>query len=196
MLFTKYRAGLTLLALSLCPQARALDRCSEANQNSWLGSCGVALDVVPQAETPPPSDPWEFNTDVLFKAEASLSDELVDACYDLQAQPNRIPPRVMHRIWPSGWPSAQDPCTRAEHLRWLRSCEQDALALKGHTRAELSRTFREEGGLSTYEDQTYHHRRCDSLKVKVHFLVSRAETESSDDVVDSVLPYIGSEIMD
>jgi hypothetical protein len=196
MRLTKYVAGLTLLALSLCPQARALDRCSEANQNSWLDSCGWALHAVRQAETPPPSDPWEFLADVRFKAEASLSDELVDACSDLQAQPNRIPPKVMHRIWPSGWPPAQDPCTRAEHLRWLRSCEQDALALTGHTRAELSRNFREEGGLSTYEDKTYHHRRCDSLKVKVQFLVSRAENESPDDVVDSVLPYIGAEIMD
>jgi len=39
-----------------------------------------------------------------------------------------------------------DLCTRDEHLQWLRSCEDEALALPGRTRADLLATFYRDGG--------------------------------------------------
>jgi hypothetical protein len=168
--------------------------CTESKQNVWLTSCGWALHEVRRAETPHPKDAWEFNTDVLFKAQADLSDALAEECSELMAEPSRVP--ANKSLWPSGWPPPGDTCTQDEHLQWLRSCERDALDLIGLTRADLLTKFREEGGLSTYQERTYIHRHCMSLKVRVQFSLTHEEAESPDDVIDSASPYVGCEMFD
>ncbi|HEY2294595.1 MAG TPA: hypothetical protein VGM86_28170 [Thermoanaerobaculia bacterium] len=186
----------TLLALCFSLPAFGASRCDEAAQNRWLTSCAWALDGVRRAETPYPTDPAELNTDALFKAQANFSDEFVDSCYRLSAEPDRVPQEYGTSLRLLGWPPPGDPCTRDAHLRWLRACEGDALALPGLTRAELLNNFIEDGGLSTYEDRTYIHRRCGYLKVEVHFSLTHEQAESPDDAVESASPYVGCAIFD
>jgi hypothetical protein len=188
----------TLLALCFSLPAFGASRCDEA-QNRWFTSCAWALDDVRRVETPYPTDPAE-RTDVLFKAQSNLSDEFVDSCYRLSAELDRVPQEHGTSLRTSfqfhGWPPPDDPCTRDAHLRWLRACEGDALALPGLTRAELLKNFIEDGGLSTYEDRTYFHRRCVYLKVDVHFSLTHEQAESPDDAVKSASPYVGCIVFD
>lgn len=190
----------TLLALCFNLPAFGASRCDEAAQNRWLTSCAWALYDVRRAETPYPTDPAELNTDALFKAQSSLSDEFVDSCDRLLAELDRVPQEHGTSLRASlrfhGWLPPDDPCTRDAHLRWLRACEGDALALPGLTRAELLNNFSEDGGLSTYEDRTYFHRRCGYLKVDVHFSLTHEQAESPDDAVESASPYVGCFVFD
>ncbi len=190
-LLNGWAAGI-LLALYLVAPAHSASRCSERAQSIWLTSCGWALDAIRRAESPHPENPRE-NTDALFTPQTNLSDEFVDACYELLAQPGRVPTSDHLRSFLRS--SLADPCTRNDHLQWLRSCESDAHALVGLTRADLLRTFHEEGGLSTFSERTYLHRRCHLLKVEIQFSLTHPDTESPDDVIEDVSsPYIGEEL--
>ena len=189
----------TLLVLCFGLPAFGAGRCDEAAQNRWLTTCAWALDDVRRVETPYPAGPGE-RTDVLFKAQSNLSDQFVDFCYRLSAELDRVPQEHGTSLRTSlrfhGWPLPDDPCTRDAHLRWLRACEGDALALPGLTRAGLLNNFIEDGGLSTYEDRTYFHRRCGYLKVDVHFSLTHEQAESPDDVIESGSPYFGCQVFD
>lgn len=180
MRFSKGIQMAILLALCFGLPAHGASSCSEAAQNVWLTSCGRALYEVRRAEGPPlPKDhPWD--DDVLFKAHAELSDELVEACDKLVAEPDRLPAKAAERLRPL----KADPCTRDEHLQWLRSCEDEALALPGHTGADLLATFYPAGGFSP----AYVHKRCLSLKVDVYFSPTAEGVEPPNDVIDTVSP--------
>ncbi len=189
MRFSKgIQVGILLAICSGLP-ARGASGCSEMAQNRWLTSCGWALFEVRRAETPPhPKDPQNFSAAVLFPAQEDLSDKFVDACYELLAEPDRIPAKAVRSLQAMGWPPLADPCTRDEHLQWLRSCENDALALPGLTRTDLLATFHEEGGLSAYSERAYVHSRCFNLKVDVHFSLTVEGAESPGDVIETVSP--------
>lgn len=185
MRFPKGIQVATLLALCSGLPALGADGCSAGAQYGWLTSCGWALYAVRRAETPKPKDTWP--PDVLFQPKAELSSELVEACSRLVAEPERLPDKPTAPLEPL----LADPCTRDEHLQWLQSCENDALALPGHTRAELLATFSQDGGLSTYSEATFILSRCGLLKVDVHFSLKDEGAESPDDVIEAVsLPYV------
>src|ERR1700681_1632135 len=162
-----------LLALCSGLPARGASSCSEDAQNVWLTSCGWALFEVRHAETPQPQGPYKTTGDALFAAKAKLSDEFVDSCYKLVAEPDRLPAKAAVSLRPL----LADPCTRDEHLQWLQSCENDALALPGLTRADLLATFYKDGGFSP----AYVHSRCSNLKVDVDLSVTVEGAESPGD---------------
>jgi hypothetical protein len=176
-----------LLALCLSLAAHADSKCDESAQNRWLSSCGWALYEVRLAETPQPKSILEYNPDALFSAKSNLSEEFVDSCYELLAHPDRVPAKPGAASSYYDWPLPHDPCTRDEHLLWLRACESDALALPGHTRAELLPKFIQDGGFAP----GYLHRRCGYLKVDVVFSLTPGLDESPADLIESVTPYIG-----
>jgi hypothetical protein len=182
------------ILLALCSGLPALgaDGCSAGAQYGWLTSCGWALYAVRRAETPKPKDTWP--PDVLFQPKDELSAEFVEACSRLVAEPERLPDKPTVPLEPL----LADPCTRDEHLQWLQSYENDALALPGHTRAELLATFYQDGGFSGGpRDGTYIHNRCGLLKVDVHFSLTDEGAESPDDVIEAVsLPYLDPPIFD
>jgi hypothetical protein len=192
MRFSKgIQAGI-LLALCFGLPAYGADGCSEGAQYGWLSSCGWALLGVRRAERSKPKDAGE--PDVLFQAQAELSSEFVEACSKLVAEPERLPDKPTVPLEPL----LADPCTRDEHLQWLQSYEKDALALPGHTRAELLATFYQDGGFSSgFSEGTYIHHHCGLLKVDVHFSLTDEGAESPDDVIESVsLPYLDLPIFD
>jgi hypothetical protein len=172
--------------------------CADAEQNAWVRSCAWALDAVERGERPRAQDPWKIvdNTDSLFAVPLDLAEQFVAACYDLLAQPDRVPETAAAWLASSGWPPTRNPCSRDEHQAWLRACEEDAAALPGQTRSELLVRFRTEGGLSTWADRTFLHRRCEYWKVRVHFSLVDEHGESAGDLVQTSSSYIGSEMMD
>ncbi len=191
MRFLKALTRGTSLALCIGLPAHAATQCTDVAQSRWLYSCASALFEVRRAETPDPKDPWEFNSDALFTPQSSLPTELVDSCYELISQPDRVPAKALKSLSVSGWPLLHDPCTRIEHLQRLESCEQDAFELLGHTRADLLVKFHEDGGFSAFDDRAFIHRTCFYFKVQVHFLLQHDGVESPTDVIDGVAPYIG-----
>ena len=61
----------------------------------------------------------------------------------------------------------------------------------GMTRAELSKVFTTEGGLSTAEHQTYVYRGCPYIKVDVDFTVSDPKQERPTDTIAKISkPYL------
>ncbi|HSS47628.1 MAG TPA: hypothetical protein VLX28_01655 [Thermoanaerobaculia bacterium] len=181
MRFSKGIQIAILLALCSRLPARGAEGCSEGAQYGWLSSCAWTLFEVRRAETPKPKDGWP--PDVLFRPKDDLSAEFVEACSQLVAEPERLPAKPMMPLKPL----LADPCTRDEHLRWLQSCEKDALDLPGRTRADLLATFFRDGGFG----ETYVHKRCSYLKVNVDFSLTVEGAESPDDVIESVsLPYV------
>lgn len=169
-----------LLALCSGLPARAAEGCNEAAQNAWLSSCDRALFDVRQAETPHPKGPFESPGSVHFAAQANLVGDFVEDCDKLVAEPDRLPAKAAESLRLL----KADPCTREEHLQWLQTCEDEALALPGHTRAELLATFFKDGGFSA----AYVHKRCSYLKVDVDFSLTIEGTESPDDVIEKVSP--------
>jgi hypothetical protein len=167
-----------LLTLCFGSPARGADNCSEGAQNAWLSSCGWALLEVRHAETLQPKGP--FAGEVLFAAQARLAEEFVDSCYKLVAEPDRLPAKPVVSLRPL----LTDPCTRDEHRQWLRTCEDEALALPGRTRADLLATFYRDGGFG----ETYVHKRCSYLKVDVDFSLTVEGAEPPDDVLETVSP--------
>ena len=191
MRFLKALARGTSLALCIGLPAHAATHCSDTAESRWLYSCASALFEVRRAESPDQKDPGELNTDVLFKPQSSLPAELVDSCYELISQPDRVPSEALKSLSVSGWPLLYDPCTRSEHLQWLKSCEKDAFELLGHTRAELLVKFHEDAGFSAFAERAFIHRTCYYFKVQVHFLLQHDGAESPADVIDHVAPYVG-----
>jgi hypothetical protein len=181
-----------LLALCFGLPARGANGCSEGAQYAWLSSCSWALFEIRRTETPQPKGPYESTGNVLFAAEANLSDELVEACYKLVAEPERLPAKPFMSIRPL----LADPCTWDEHLQWLQSCENDALALPGQTRADLLARFSQDGGFSSFSDEAFVHRRCGLLKASVSFSLTVAGEESPSDVVETVSVYVDALIFD
>jgi hypothetical protein len=183
MRFSKgIQAGILLALCSGLP-ARGASSCSEAAQTTWLSSCGWALFEVRHAEASQPKGPYEFTGDVLFAAQAKLSDELVDACDKLVADPDCLPSKAAVSLQPL----LADPCTRDEHLQWLRSCEDEALALQGRTRADLPATFFPDGG---FTNGTYIHPHCFNLKVTVSYSLTVEGEESPSDIIETVSVYV------
>lgn len=166
-----------LLALCSGLPALAAGSCNEAAQNGWLSSCGRALFEVRSEEHP--KGPSEY-PGPLFAAQANLAGELADACDKLVAEPERLSAKAAEMLRPL----KTDPCTRDEHLQWLRACEDDALALPGHTGADLLATFYPDGGFSP----AYVHKRCLGLKVDVYFSPPAEGVEPPNDVIEKVSP--------
>jgi hypothetical protein len=174
----------TSLALGMGLPAHAATHCTQAEQGRWLNACAWALNEVRIAE-----HPGERDDNGLFRAQSSLSKEFTDSCYQLLSQPDRVPAEAFELLSDLGWPLLiHDPCTRSEHLQWLAACEQDALALKGQTRADLLVKFSMAGGFSP----DFLHNTCADFKIEVNFRLKHEGAESPDDVIESVTPYLGA----
>jgi hypothetical protein len=173
----------TSLALGMGLPAHAATHCTQAEQGRWLNACAWALNEVRIAE-----HPGERDDNGLFRAQSSLSKEFTDSCYQLLSQPDRVPAEAFELLSDLGWPLIDDPCTRSEHLQWLAACEQDALALKGQTRADLLVKFSMAGGFSP----DFLHNTCADFKIEVNFRLKHEGAESPDDVIESVTPYLGA----
>ncbi len=188
--------ALLLLLTAICgPSAAAEHRaCTDQDENAWASQCALATHEARIQELLGGSpDPWALLT-TSFEADHDLAGSFLAECYDLLDHPTRLPSRLRLPLQRAYLADARAGCTRREHVKWLRACEEDALALPGSTRADLLRVFQEEGSISSRARRTYIHPRCQNLKVTVTFKEVGAAGplgESADDIVLVAVPFIG-----
>lgn len=177
--------------------------CSDKEHNRWATACAWAVEDAELEEAPDSTDPWSNtkSTDILFETTGDLATEWVAACYQVLAEPERIPETSQELLSRLGWPAVGSSCTRESNLLWFQECVADAEPerLLGITRAKLLESFGTEGGISTNSVRTYIHRKCDVLKVRVRFTAidgSAPKSVSDDDIVVEVEAYVGSFVAD
>lgn len=173
--------SLCCLALSLAvpgaAQKTAPQECPQAALQKWLQDCVQRL---PVCITPPH---WvvQSKDEVLVESGPFLAERIVEECSKTEE-------------------GGELPCDAAARRTWLAGCVDEALALVGKTRGEISAPFSIDGGLSTWSEVRYVHSRCPYLKVrvKIHTAVDDEgrEDESPKDVITSVEPYLGWPFMD
>jgi hypothetical protein len=168
--------GAVLLASGLCPTASPVgaaepaSRCTDASHQAWLSACFAAT-----GSRNPPDWPLDLPASGYYP-DSDLVRELASDCHARTAQSS----------------GSLDGCDWQSHVDWLDRCVAELHAVVGSSRSALLKVVKEEGGISTYAQRDYQHRRCFPLKVEVTFSVDASATaESPDDVVNKVVPYIG-----
>lgn len=194
-------ATLTVIASALAGSSLGAAPCTEEEHNRWATACAWAVEAAGLEGVPVRTDPWRDlePTDVLFETEGDLAREWVAACDQTLAEPERIPQSSQELLSRLGWPSVASICTRESNLSWFEACVADAQRLVGRTRAQLMESFGPEGGLSTWSERTFIHRRCGILKVRVRFTAKDGRdptSESAEDVVVDSSAYVGSFVAD
>ena len=88
--------------------------------------------------------------------------------------------------------------TSREHTAWVASVLKAAQTIKvGMTRADLTKLFTVEGGLSTPSQRTYVYKLCPYIKIDVKFAASsRTEELTNDKIVEISRPYLAWSVMD
>ena len=84
-----------------------------------------------------------------------------------------------------------------EHTKWVASTLNAIETIKpGMTRADLSRLFTTQGGLSMIQQQTYVYRQCPNIKVDVKFSGSSKVELPTDKIVEVSRPYLAWSVFD
>ncbi len=106
---------------------------------------------------------------------------------------------VAVRVSSAPKPPAND--FNSQHTKWIKKSLQEMQTIKvGMTRAQLSKVFTTEGGLSTRTQRRYVYRQCPYIKVDVEFRAvgtSKQYYESSHDVITKISkPFLEWRILD
>lgn len=155
-------------------QEPAPQRCPEAALQKWLQDCVQRL---PVRKTPPH---WAVQSpsEVLIESGPLLAERIVKECST----------------------DSDLPCGAAARREWVAGCVDEALALVGKTRGEISSPFTVDGGLGIWSEVRYVHSRCQYLKVRVNLHTASdqegREDGSPKDIITSVEPYLGWPFMD
>lgn len=85
-----------------------------------------------------------------------------------------------------------------EHTAWIAHVLRDVQTIKvGMTRADLTKRFTDEGGLSTPFQRTYVYKLCPYIKIDVKFAASnRTKEQMTDKIVEVSRPYLAWSVMD
>jgi hypothetical protein len=99
------------------------------------------------------------------------------------------------------WPSVSaEPATNNDLTKQISAILTECQKIKpGMTRAELSKIFSTEGGLSNAKYRTYDYRGCPYIKVDVVFILSQTnqdEEKSTDTIAKISKPYLDWIVID
>lgn len=169
--------------------AGAGKRCTASAHQGWADRCLAAIEAELAPTRPAPSDPWQILEEFRFTA-PDLDAAFAGRCAVLANEPSRLPADRRSALARRGWPATADPCTAAEHRAWLRTCVADATRLgAGDARRAILAAFQPDGGISTFTQQAFVHRRCALVRVEVTFAASAGGRQ--DDRILAVRPAIG-----
>ena len=85
-----------------------------------------------------------------------------------------------------------------QHTAWIADALRTIQTIKvGMTRADLTKLFTTEGGLSTTSQRTYVYRQCPYIKVDVKFATPiLGEELPTDTIIEVSRPYLAWSVMD